>query len=152
MAVDAAVSSLRTLGVDVALVNAGGDLAVHGCLPGGTAWPVMVEGRAAPQVVLLRRGALATSGIARRHWQQGQQGRHHLLDPRTGLPAQSDLWAVTVVAARCVQAEVAATAAFVLGPEEGVRFLQERGLAGWLAREDGSGQAVGAWPAPVESA
>jgi FAD:protein FMN transferase len=152
MAVDAAVSCLRTLGADAALVNAGGDLAVHGCLPGGTAWPVMVEGRAAPQVVLLQRGALATSGIARRHWQQGQQGRHHLLDPRSGLPAQSGLWAVTVVAARCVQAEVAATVAFVLGPEEGARFLQERGLAGWLAHQDGSGQAVGAWPAPVEDA
>jgi thiamine biosynthesis lipoprotein len=152
MAVDAAVSCLRTLGADAALVNAGGDLAVHGCLPGGTAWPVMVEGRAAPQVVLLQRGALATSGIARRHWQQGQQGRHHLLDPRTGLPAQSGLWAVTVVAARCVQAEVAATAAFVLGPEEGARFLQVRGLAGWLAREDGLRQAVGAWPAPLEDA
>ena len=152
MAVDAAVSGLRALGADAALVNAGGDLAVHGCLPGGMAWPVMVEGRAAPQVVLLQRGALATSGLARRHWQQGQQGRHHLLDPRTGLPAQSDLWAVTVVAARCVQAEVAATAAFVLGPEEGARFLQERGLAGWLARQDGIGQAVGAWPAPVEDA
>jgi thiamine biosynthesis lipoprotein len=152
MAVDAAVSCLRTLGADAALVNAGGDLAVHGCLPGGTAWPVMVEGRAAPQVVFLQRGALASSGIARRHWQQGQQGRHHLLDPRTGLPAQSDLSAVTVVAARCVQAEVVATAAFVLGPEEGARFLQERGLAGWLAREDRLGQAVGAWPAPVEDA
>jgi FAD:protein FMN transferase len=152
MAVDAAVSCLRMLGADAALVNAGGDLAVHGCLPGGTAWPVLVEGRPAPQEHHLGRGALATSGIARRHWQQGQQRRHHLLDPRTGLPAQSGLWAVTVVAARCVQAEVAATAAFVLGPEEGARFLQERGLAGWLAHQDGSGQAVGAWPAPVGDA
>jgi thiamine biosynthesis lipoprotein len=152
MAVDAAVSCLRTLGVEAALVNAGGDLAVHGCLPGGAAWPVLVEGCAAPQVVLMQRGALATSGIARRHWQQGQQRRHHLLDPRTGLPVQSALWAATVVAARCAQAEVAATAAFVLGPEEGARFLQERGLAGWLARQDGTGQAVGAWPASVEDA
>jgi thiamine biosynthesis lipoprotein len=152
MAVDAAVSCLRTLGVEAALVNAGGDLAVHGGLPGGAAWPVLVEGRATPQVVPVQRGALATSGIARRHWQQGQQGRHHLLDPRTGLPAQSALWAVTVVAARCVQAEVAATAAFVLGPQEGARFLRARGLAGWLAHQDGSGQAVGAWPAPVEDA
>jgi len=141
LAVDAAVSCLRGLGVEAALVNAGGDLAVHGGLPGGAAWPVVVEGRAAPQVVLLERGALATSGIARRHWQQGPQRRHHLLDPRTGLPAQSGLWAVTVVAARCVQAEVAATAAFVLGPEAGARFLQERGLAGWLARDDGTGAA-----------
>jgi FAD:protein FMN transferase len=152
MAVDAAVSCLRTLGADAALVNAGGDLAVHGCLPGGAAWPVIVEAPAAPQVVLLQRGAVATSGIARRHWQQGEQRRHHLLDPRTGLPAQSDLWSVTVVAARCVQAEVAATAAFVLGPQEGARFLEERGLAGWLVRKDGPGQAAGAWPAPVEGA
>ena len=167
MAVDAAISCLRTLGADAALVNAGGDLAVHGCLPGGAAWPVRrealpasggpaacggVEAPAAPQTVILQRGAVATSGIARRHWQQGEQRRHHLLDPRTGLPAQSDLWSVTVVAARCVQAEVAATAAFVLGPEQGARFLQERGLAGWLVREDGPGQAAGAWPAHVEDA
>src|SRR5439155_22588655 len=119
MAVDAALARLRALGVDAALVNAGGDLAVHGRLPGGTAWPVVVQGRRAPQTVLLERGALATSGIARRRWQQGQQSRHHLLDPRTGLPAQSGLLSITVVAARCVQAEVAATAAFVLGPQEG---------------------------------
>ena len=69
---------------------------------------------------------------------------------------------VTVVAARCVQAEVASTAAFVLGPQEGAHFLpaaggsqgflHERGLAGWLARDDGPGQAVGAWPAPLEDA
>ena len=91
---------------------------------------------------------MATSGIARRHWWQGAERRHHLVDPRTGLPAQGGLWAVSVVAARCVQAEVAAKAAFILGPEQGSAFLRERSLAGLLIREDGGRQVVGAWPAP----
>lgn len=147
LAVDAALARLRVLGIAAALVNAGGDLAVSGLPAENDAWPIAVEGLAESWTVPLQRGAMATSGIARRHWRQGAQQRHHLLDPRSGLPAQSGLWAVSVVAARCAQAEVAAKATFVLGPEQGSAFLRERGLAALLVREDGGRQTVGAWPA-----
>lgn len=149
MAVDAALARLRGLGLTAALVNAGGDLAVHGLPVAADAWPIAVEGLDESWTVPLQRGAMATSGVARRRWRQGAQRRHHLLDPRTGLPAQSGLWAVSVVAARCVQAEVAAKAAFVLGPERGGAFLRERGLAGLLIHEDGARHVIGAWPAPL---
>jgi thiamine biosynthesis lipoprotein ApbE len=49
-----------------------------------------------------------------------------------------------------VQAEAAATAAFVLGPEEGRRFLEERGLSGLFASADGTWQVAGVWPAATE--
>ena len=95
---------------------------------------------------------MATSGLGRRHWRQGERARHHLLDPRTGEPVQNDLWSVTVVASRCELAEVAAKAAFVAGVEQGSSLLCEYGLAGLLTLKDDSRRAVGAWPAePLEA-
>ena len=72
--------------------------------------------------------------------------RHHLLDPRTGLPAQSDLWSVTVVADRCEQAEVVAKVAFILGSRPGADFLRKHRIAGLLVREDGTWETVEPWP------
>jgi thiamine biosynthesis lipoprotein len=146
MAVDAAIVRLHHSGVQSALVNAGGDLAVLGLPPAMEAWPIAVPGKGASWTVPLQRGAMATSGIARRHWQQGARQRHHLLDPRTGEPAQTGLWSVTVVADRCEQAEVAAKVAFILGVEQGADFLHNHRIAGLLVREDGTWVAVDPWP------
>ena len=146
MAVDAALLRLQSMGIDSALVNAGGDLAVLGLPPAEGQWQITVPGKETFWSIPLRRGAIATSGIARRHWQQGKRQRHHLLDPRTGEPAQTDLWSVTVVADRCEQVEVAAKVAFVLGSKEGATFLRDRELAGLLIHEDGRWEATDAWP------
>jgi thiamine biosynthesis lipoprotein len=153
MAVDAALERLQAAGVEEALVNAGGDLAAYGLPTGEGAWPVSITGyRDDVWTVPLHHGALATSGTARRHWRQGGERRHHLLDPRTGRPADSGLWSVSVVAARCVQAEVAAKVAFVLGSQDGARFLHDRGLAGLLIEENGRSHTAGAWPRQVAGA
>ncbi len=149
MAVDAAIERLNGLGVSAAMVNAGGDLAVLGVPPVERQWDIAIPGKAQRWTLPLTQGAIATSGIARRHWQQGEQQRHHLLDPRTGLPAQNEMWSVTVVAAHCMQAEVAAKVAFVLGMQEGSAFLQQRGLAGMLTRENGNWTTAGPWPVEV---
>ena len=146
MAVDAALATLRESNIIPAMVNAGGDLAVEGLPPGEEQWQLSVPGRDRYWSIPLRRGAVATSGIARRHWKQGDTLRHHLLDPRTGLPALSDLWSVTVVADRCEQAEVAAKVAFILGSHHGAAFLQKHRIAGLLVRLDGSWVSVDPWP------
>ncbi|MDQ2714290.1 MAG: FAD:protein FMN transferase [Chloroflexota bacterium] len=146
MAVDATLDQLRHQGISAALVNAGGDLAVLGLPPGAEYWPISVPGRARYWTLPLHQGAVATSGIARRHWWQGQTLRHHLLDPHTGLPAESDLWSVTVVADRCEQAEVAAKVAFILGSSSGADFLRQHHIAGLLVREDGTWDTVEPWP------
>jgi thiamine biosynthesis lipoprotein len=140
MAVDAALEELT---IPTALVDAGGDLAVRGAPPGRRSWRLAVEGSREP--VALRRGALATSGSTRRRWLQDGVVRHHLIDPRTGEPAVSGVLSATVAAATCRQAEVAATAAFVLGPAEGAALLERHGLAGLLVRPRGI-DAVGRWP------
>ena len=146
MAVDAALEQLRQNGISPALVNAGGDLAVLGLPPAAGQWPIAVPGQGQMWTIPLRSGAVATSGIAHRHWWQGNTLRHHLLDPRTGLPAESDLWSVTVVADRCEQAEVVAKVAFILGSRPGADFLRKHRIAGLLVREDGTWETVEPWP------
>jgi thiamine biosynthesis lipoprotein len=148
MAVDAALERLGQSGVSSALVNAGGDLAVRGQPIASTeqSWSVAVPGRERSWTIPLRHGAVATSGIARRHWWQGQVLQHHLLDPRTGQPVRNDLWSVTVVADQCMQAEIAAKVAFILGPRQGAEFLRRQQIAGLFVRQDGSWETVEPWP------
>ena len=149
MAVDAALDYLRTLEITTGLVNAGGDLAAMGTPPGCDHWPIAVEGKETTWVIPFQYGALATSGISRRRWQQGTQMRHHLIDPRTGESARSGLWSVTVAAARCEQAEVGAKVAFLAGAEAGRECIERYGLAGLLVREDGSWTTAGSWPTRI---
>ena len=109
-------------------VSAGGDLAVRGAvdvaLPGGGAVRVLA-------------GGLATSSSAERRWLRAGAWQHHLIDPRTGRPSDSPWREVTVSAATCLQADVAAKAAFLLG-EDGPRFLERHGLAGRFVRAEGA--------------
>ncbi len=147
LAVDAALARLATLDITPALVNAGGDLAVRGLPPGREAWSIAVPGRHQSWTIPLHHGAIATSGIARRRWRQGETTRHHLLDPRTGQPAASGLWSVTVAAGTCGQAEVAAKTAFLLGAADGADMLTTHGLAGVLVAMDGAWRTAGGWPA-----
>jgi FAD:protein FMN transferase len=93
---------------DVSMANLGGDLMARGA-PGGEGWPVGLGGR----TVLLRDQGAATSSVRRRRW-----GRlHHLIDPRTGLPAETGLTEVSVVAVSATEAEIVAKAALLLGPD-----------------------------------
>jgi thiamine biosynthesis lipoprotein len=121
LAVDAAVDQLSGDG----FVSAGGDVAVRGAavvgLPGGGS-------------LKLRNGALATSGSTGRRWVRAGEVQHHLIDPRTGRPSTSPWDEVTVAAGSCLEADVAAKAAFLLG-EKGAAWLDERGLPGRFRAE-----------------
>ncbi len=102
-AADCVAESLAVAGPS--LVNVGGDLAVR-----GRSWPIGVT----EEVTLeLSQGGMATSGSDRRRWTRGGAELHHLIDPSTGRPAQSDLVRVTVVADSATEAEVLAKAAFL---------------------------------------
>ena len=146
MAVDASLELLGGLGIETALVSAGGDLAVLGLPPGRRAWDVLVGGDPRGPVVPLVRGALATSGSARRHWRQGNVARHHLIDPGTGEPAVSGLREVTVAAGTCRMAEVGATVAFIAGPRLGPALLKRLAVAALLVTTADEQIVVGRWP------
>ena len=98
------------------LVSLGGDIAVAG----DTAWPIRIaEDHTAPldgpgPVVSIQSGGLATSSTTVRRWRTDAGDAHHVLDPSTGRPAASCWRTVSVAAATCLDANVAATAAIVL--------------------------------------
>ncbi len=132
-----AVAFLRQWGP--CLVDAGGDLVAGDAPTGWPGWLVAIANPAAtgePESDLahlwLRNSALATSGIDYRRWQQGPTPRHHLIDPRTGAPAATDLLTVSVLAADATVAEAWAKAALIVGAEAGETLLQERQMAAAL--------------------
>jgi len=110
---------------DNALANFGGDLRARGAGPDGDGWPI---GFGTATVLLKGLGA-ATSGTAGRRW---GEGLHHLIDPRSGLPAKSDLTEVSVLAPTGAEAEVLAKTALLLGREAGARLLDARSLGSYI--------------------
>lgn len=140
-AVDRSVVLLAPLGP--CLVNAGGDLAVAG-VPESGVWPVAVETPAGSLTLGVTEGALATSGRDRRRWQTGGVERHHLIDPATGEPAETDLLTVTVAAATAVEAEVEAKVLFLAGEHAAALEAAERGIPAVLVTADGRLRCLGA--------
>jgi len=108
-----------------ALANFAGDLRARGEGPDGDGWPIGFG----TATVLLRDIGAATSGTGGRRW--GAR-LHHLIDPRTGLPADTDLVEVSVLAPTGAAAEVLAKTALLLGREAGARFLDKRSLGSYL--------------------
>jgi thiamine biosynthesis lipoprotein len=125
-----------------ALMNAGGDIAISGPRLNGEPWVIGVSNPLEPgedlAMLHLRGGGIATSGKDRRRWKQGALLNHHIIDPRTGGSALTDILTVTVVAPTVMEAEAAAKAVFLLGSGAGLEWLEsDSGLAGLLVLDSG---------------
>jgi len=141
------------------LVNLGGDIAVAGAPPPG-GWRVRVQdvtGRpedppAGPSAVIaISSGGLATSSTAARRWRRGGDVLHHILDPRSGLPAALVWRTVSVAAGTCADANAASTAAIIRG-EAALAWLDGLRLPARLVAESGAVVTLGAWPPEQPSA
>jgi len=147
----AAEAIYRATGAGV-LVGLGGDIATAGPAPDG-GWSVLVADDHAVtpdgpgEAVAISSGGVATSGTAVRRWARGGRPLHHLIDPSTGLPTDSNWRTVSVAAATCVDANIASTAAVILG-DEAPSWLAARALPARLVRSDGMVLTVGGWPVP----
>jgi thiamine biosynthesis lipoprotein ApbE len=147
----ARIAALLGCGV---LVSLGGDIAVSGRPPAG-GWRIRVQdisGRpedppAGPSaVVAIHGGGLATSSTTARRWRRGGDVLHHILDPRTGLPAAPVWRTVSVAAASCTDANIASTAAIIKG-RAAPGWLTGLGLPARLVDEAGQVRTIGGWPA-----
>lgn len=120
LAADLTARLLLASGAAGALVNLGGDLRAVGQPPSPEGWSITVPDPLEPDRELLRlalpQGAVATSSRLLRQWQTASGQAHHLMDPRTGRPAHTDVVAVTVVAGEAWWAEALAKALFLSGP------------------------------------
>ena len=136
------------------LVALGGDIAVAGEAPAG-GWPVgIADDHSATDVdakVSIAHGGLATSSTSVRRWRSGERELHHVVDPRTGRPADSCWRTVSVAAGSCLDANVASTASIVLG-DDARGWLEARSLAARLVAGDGAVVTTAAWPAAARAA
>jgi thiamine biosynthesis lipoprotein ApbE len=134
------------------LVSIGGDIATAGIEPAG-GWHIHVtdDHRSQPtapgQTIALLTGGLASSSTTVRRWHQRGRAMHHIIDPRTGLPVQTCWRTVSVAAASCAEANIAATAA-LLKSDAAAGWLAERKLPARLVDRVGSVLCVGDWPQP----
>jgi thiamine biosynthesis lipoprotein ApbE len=163
-----AVDGLQRAGAPGVLVSLGGDIRVAGTPPVG-GWNVLIadDSRTPPdaekaedtegtedtedaesETISIIDGAIATSSTTVRRWRRGSVQLHHIIDPRTGLPAVTPWRTVSALAATCVDANIAATAALIQGAEA-PQWLAEQGLAARLVANDGSVVRVGGWPVPA---
>jgi thiamine biosynthesis lipoprotein len=124
------------------LMDAAGDIAIGTKLSNGKRWPVGVADPFHPpnnlELLKLENCGVATSGKDRRRWQQNGNGYHHIIDPRTNLPAETDVLTASVIAPASIQAEWAAKTSLLLGSQAGLEWLNANPeLAGLLVLEDG---------------
>jgi len=149
LAVDkACVRAIEAAGCGV-MVSIGGDVAAFGDPPVG-GWTVAIgDDHAGPgepgETVCLSGGGLATSSTTVRRWTRGGRPQHHVIDPRTGAPAEEVWRTATVAAARCVDANTATTAILVLG-ERAIGWVGSIGLPARLVAADGGVMRLCGWP------
>ena len=150
LAADRAARRVHAVTGTGALVSLGGDVAVAGDTPSG-GWSLRIaEDNSTPldvpgPTVAVSSGGVATSGTTVRRWASPAGSLHHIVDPRTGRPANDHWRTVTVAASSCVDANTASTAAVVLG-EHAPQWLADRGLPARLVRYDLQTTLVAGWP------
>jgi thiamine biosynthesis lipoprotein ApbE len=141
------------------LVGLGGDIAVSGPPP-QHGWRIRVQDVTGNPdddpvgpyaLVAIAKGGLATSSTAARRWRRGGDVLHHILDPRTGLPAAPVWRTVSVAAGTCVDANAASTAAIVRG-RDAMSWLARNLLPARLVDTKGAVFTVAGWPASEERA
>jgi thiamine biosynthesis lipoprotein len=113
-------------------IDAGGDMFLVGLPEGLEQWPVEVEDPLLTESTLaalkVDPGAVATSTVTKRVWNQSGVERHHIIDPRTGDPAVSEWISVTVTAPHAAEAEVFAKALLIAGPSEAQELIRNNGI------------------------
>jgi thiamine biosynthesis lipoprotein len=125
-AADEALEVLKDRGIKYALVDAGGDIGTLGSKPEGKPWSVALVNPDDTSEYLvnfrIKDKAVATSGNYERYF-DSEKEVHHIMDPNTGYSATGSI-SVTIIAENTTQADTLATAAFVMGPEDGMILIE----------------------------
>ena len=124
-AADQASKRLAHLGAT--LVDGQGDIAVTGPRADGSAWQIGIANPFNPSeniaVLKISEGGVATSGRDRRNWLRDGILAHHIIDPRTGQSAETDVLTATAIAPTVMQAEAVAKTLLILGSENALHWL-----------------------------
>lgn len=145
---DKIASFLRDEGCESAMIDLGGNLYGLGTKPDGRRWVVGVSNPQSEDGGIAARleiedASVVTSGIYERRFEQDGIVYHHVLDPKTGYPVETDLLSVTVVSPSSMDADVYATWALSLGHDAARGALEDLGLEALLLAKDGGRTLVG---------
>ena len=119
---------LISRGVQHAIISLGGNILCLGGRPDGTEYRVGIQyperdSTALAAAVAIRDESVVTSGVYERFFVENGEAYSHLLDPATGLPLRNGLLAVSVVGPCSARCDALSTLCFVLGPDEGLRYI-----------------------------
>jgi thiamine biosynthesis lipoprotein ApbE len=148
----AAAAAVAKIGRGGVLVSLGGDISVAG-EPPAEGWLIQAsEDSGAPidereETISIRSGGIATSSTTVRKWTRGGVSLHHIIDPTTGLPTDGPWRTATVVAGTCLDANIASTAAIVMG-QGALQWLEANRLPARLVDRAGSVHRMSGWPKP----
>lgn len=124
---DAAVATLKDAGVKSAIVSLGGNVQTLGDQkPDGTLWNVAIQDPNSSDdylgILQVGETAVITSGSYERYFEKDGVRYHHIIDPKTGKPADNDLVSVTIVCDSGLTSDALSTAMFVLGSEDAIKY------------------------------
>ncbi|HAR63519.1 MAG TPA: FAD:protein FMN transferase [Candidatus Margulisbacteria bacterium] len=125
---DEIIKIYKEKGIKSAFINVGGNIVALGYKPDGTSWNIGIQHPREKNgtyigTVRLANKAIATSGDYERFFMKGNKRYHHIFDPKTGYPSESDLMSVTIIADQAIDADALSTATFVLGLKKGLRLI-----------------------------
>lgn len=135
---DMLAKELRALSLPGFWVSLSGDMATYGIDANEQPWQTGVQDaqakHAIPYIISAtgRQLGIATSGTLRRKNQHLKAGAHHIIDPRSGQPADTDIRLATVVTHRAIDADVFASCAVIVGSEQAPALLRELGVLGFV--------------------
>ena len=112
-----------------AILNLGGNVQLVGAKPDGSSWKVGIKSPDEQEeylgVLSAKNKAIITSGGYERYFEENGRKYHHIIDPKTGMPAYNGLQSVTIVSEDGTLADGLSTALYVMGTEEAVKFWQD---------------------------
>lgn len=142
-AVDEIANLIDSAGIDVYLVEIGGELVTKGLKPGQDPWKIAVEsptaGRSVQRIVRVDDVGVATSGDYRNYFEEDGVRYSHIIDTTTGKPIRHNLASVTVIADNCGLADALATAFLAMGLEKSYQYAIDHNIDAFFISKSGTG-------------
>ncbi|WP_010252421.1 FAD:protein FMN transferase [Acetivibrio cellulolyticus] len=129
-AADEAMEIYWEQSVESAFISLGGNVVTLGGKPDGSPWKVGIRNPRGPEgsyigIVGVKDKAVVSSGDYERYFEKDGVRYHHILDPKTGYPANSGLIGTTIISDFSIDADALSTATFVLGLEKGMDLIEK---------------------------